>query len=184
VFSLACYELLKTRHPSQKCDRTVPQQFDYFLYQKNATHFFLDFGDSNSFDEFLNQYIYIPELNNEEYNITFIANNIYNCPDTAMKVLDVIPSSEIFIPNSFTPNNDGLNDLWGPVIIGSVKSYNLLVFNRWGEQIFRSTDKNIKWDGWYKDHPVQLDVYVYKLYVIFEQDEEIIERIGRVTVYH
>ena len=59
-----------------------------------------------------------------------------------------------FIPNSFTPNNDNDNDLFFPSIIGH-KSYNLKIYNRWGELIF---DKdNGTWNGeiWLKRHKLE-----------------------------
>jgi gliding motility-associated-like protein len=85
--------------------------------------------------------------------------------------------SAIYFPNAFTPNNDGINDRWGPKGIGIVQ-LEWTVWNRWGEMIFKSNDLDISpdkcniWDGTYvkrKDpnddfYYVQNDVYVYKAY--------------------
>jgi gliding motility-associated-like protein len=52
----------------------------------------------------------------------------------------------IFIPNSFTPNSDGINDVWYPEINGWTE-VETLVFNRWGEIIFSSSNPNLPWIG-------------------------------------
>lgn len=67
------------------------------------------------------------------------------------------------MPNAFTANNDGLNDkfYWLPVF---VKEFYLQIYNRWGELIFETKDKNQPWDGTYNGKNVPADVYFYKLF--------------------
>ena len=76
-------------------------------------------------------------------------------------LIDYCPTS-IFIPNAFTPNGDNKNDVF-KVSGANVKDFELLIFNRWGEQIFRSTDINQGWDGKVNGRMVQIDVYIWKL---------------------
>jgi gliding motility-associated-like protein len=64
----------------------------------------------------------------------------------------------IFAPNSFTPDADGTNDLWYP-ILQNVKSYTYTIYNRWGERIFTSTGDS--WDGTYNGNKCQMGVYTY-----------------------
>jgi gliding motility-associated-like protein len=66
-----------------------------------------------------------------------------------------------FIPSAFTPNNDGLNDVFKPVITGNFISYKLSVFNRWGEKIFESTDPGKGWDGTLKKEKLTTDVFIW-----------------------
>ncbi|MFT5765699.1 MAG: gliding motility-associated-like protein, partial [Saprospiraceae bacterium] len=64
-------------------------------------------------------------------------------------------------PNVFSPNGDGINDIFRPVSFCRLESYQLSVFNRWGEQLFVSTNAEDGWDGFYnKKKPIQ-GVYVY-----------------------
>ncbi len=70
----------------------------------------------------------------------------------------------LWVPNTFSPNNDGLNDVFRVAGI-SIKSISLYVFNRWGQQVFEGHDKNEGWPGTYKDKPVEQGVYYY--HVIF-----------------
>ncbi|MBK9759261.1 MAG: gliding motility-associated C-terminal domain-containing protein [Flavobacteriales bacterium] len=71
--------------------------------------------------------------------------------------------SEIFIPNSFTPDGDGLNEVFGPITTGNFKSFTFLIFNRWGENIFSSETPGGSWDGTLNGTMVQDGVYVWQL---------------------
>lgn len=69
---------------------------------------------------------------------------------------------ELYIPNSFTPNKDGKNDVFLPRGFG-VEGFEMLIFNRFGELIFQSTDLNLGWDGTYLGHSVMEGVYPYRI---------------------
>lgn len=69
----------------------------------------------------------------------------------------------VYIPNAFTPNNDALNNTFN-IIKSSVVSYQLEIFNRWGELLFATVDLDQGWDGTYLNKPAQDGVYVYRLY--------------------
>lgn len=101
-------------------------------------------------------------LNNPDNNMTKqnISNFMYDVFALSIKVEEVI--SEVYIPNVFSPNGDGFNDVF-LVRGGSFKSFNFKIFNRWGEQIFSSTDRTIAWDGTFKGKEVSSGVYVYQL---------------------
>ena len=68
----------------------------------------------------------------------------------------------VWVPNAFSPNNDGRNDFFKPEINCDIRNYSFSVFNRWGEMLFRTYDpENSGWDGSYKGNREQQDVYVY-----------------------
>jgi gliding motility-associated-like protein len=71
------------------------------------------------------------------------------------------PISTVFFPNTFTPNRDELNDLWGPVT-SNIEEIEWTIWNRWGEKIFHARDLNTKWDGNKKSATVPNGVYVYQ----------------------
>jgi gliding motility-associated-like protein len=80
----------------------------------------------------------------------------------------VIPNYDIFIPNSFTPNGDGNNDLFQ--IFGNLPALKFLaieIYDRIGEKVFESNDLRFTWDGNYKGRPAQPGVFVYTLRVGF-----------------
>lgn len=69
--------------------------------------------------------------------------------------------NDIYIPTAFTPNNDGLNDVFRPKTSLVLKKYSLLVYDRWGQKIFETTDINKGWDGDYKGAKENGNVFVW-----------------------
>jgi gliding motility-associated-like protein len=86
-----------------------------------------------------------------------------------------------FIPNSFTPNNDGRNDVFKPLVFGRVQIYEFTVYNKWGETIFKSNDINKGWDGTYKGLSQQSNVFVWTCKYQFENEPIKIEK-GKVLL--
>ena len=78
------------------------------------------------------------------YTIRYYITNLYGCTDSVVKQLNINPNYSTFVPNSFTPNNDGDNDVFSPVSTG-FNSYNMKIFDRWGGIIFDEDD--LAWDG-------------------------------------
>ncbi|MBL7955912.1 MAG: gliding motility-associated C-terminal domain-containing protein [Flavobacteriales bacterium] len=90
----------------------------------------------------------------------------------------------VHVPNSFTPNNDGLNDVFLPVIDGPLDSYQLEIFDRWGERIHSTNAREEGWDGAYSGVASQDGVYVWKLAfrVLAPEGVRSEARIGHVTL--
>ena len=80
--------------------------------------------------------------------------------DIQLKACEVCASEQVYVPDVFTPNNDGLNDNL-TFFLPKVLSYNLNVYNRWGSVIFSSTDLNQKWDGTYGGNPCETGDYTW-----------------------
>ena len=81
-----------------------------------------------------------------KYPVALVIKNSWGCMDTVIKVISVEPDFNVYIPNAFSPNGDGINDTFLPILRGT-KSYLLAIFNRWGNKIFETTDLNSGWDG-------------------------------------
>jgi len=114
-----------------------------------------------------------------DYNITTsdTINIAYiNC-DTVEKIIP-----DIYIPNSFTPNGDGKNDVFNIKTVYEFSEFKLSIYGRWGDLIFDSDDINKGWDGTFKGKPVPLGVYVYQLTAIIKDTGEQKKITGRVTV--
>ena len=88
------------------------------------------------------------------------------CTDTTSKIIH-IHKLEVYIPNMFTPNGDGINDAWKPVMREySRDGYKLSIFDRWGQVIFLTTDTEASWDGTVNGNPAAPNtVYAYQLTV-------------------
>ncbi len=70
----------------------------------------------------------------------------------------------VHVPNSFTPDNDGINDRFAPVLHGTVRTWTFLIFNRWGQPIFQSDSPDSSWDGTFQGQDVPVGVYVWDLH--------------------
>jgi gliding motility-associated-like protein len=120
------------------------------------------------------------------YDVTLIAQNEFDCTDTIVKTVMVQEELVFYIPNSFTPNGDGFNQMFMPVFTSGFNpsDYTLMIFNRSGTIIFESHDLTNGWDGKYKNEYVQEGLYIYK--VLFKelssQSDELEFRVGHVNM--
>ncbi|MEO8116984.1 MAG: gliding motility-associated C-terminal domain-containing protein, partial [Bacteroidota bacterium] len=94
--------------------------------------------------------------------------------------------NNIFIPNTFSPNNDGMNDAFYPRGTGLFSIKSIRIFNRWGEIVYSNNDvqPNVAgdgWDGMYKGKPAPSDVYVYVMEIVCE-NSKVIPVKGNVTL--
>ncbi len=100
-------------------------------------------------------------------SFTVIAQSVDGCLDTATLFVQVDPNlKDFFIPNSFSPNGDGTNDIF-KVYGSSVKDVTMRVYNQWGQLIFESQNASIGWDGTWNGRPQMVGVYVYVAQVTF-----------------
>ncbi len=106
-----------------------------------------------------------------KYNWFLIVTNNFGCKDTTNGTIVITETNQVYIPNSFTPNNDGRNDEFKPVI-AYYKTATLQLFDRWGNSIFITNDIEKGWNGNFKNSEVhcQIDTYIYKLNVTFMDD--------------
>ncbi len=72
------------------------------------------------------------------------------CITVDTQQVKTVPFVEIYVPNAFTPNRDGLNDLLHPILMGIKELRYFRIFNRWGQLLFESKDELTGWDGNYK----------------------------------
>lgn len=80
-------------------------------------------------------------------------------------VLDRCEEPYIFVPNAFTPNNDNQNDYW-KVWGNGIDEITVMVYDRWGEEVFATTDPTAVWDGTYKDKELPSDVYGFYVRIL------------------
>jgi len=117
-------------------------------------------GDGNTISN-ATQFIYAYS-DYGKYPVQLIVTNNYGCKDTATKVVTILPEFRFWVPNAFTPNGDGLNDDFLPIIIG-IEDYTLEIFDRWGERIFHTSNPKQGWNGYYKGELCKEDVYAWKI---------------------
>ena len=119
--------------------------------------------------------------NEGSYTLSLVSTNAAGCVDSSSRVITVISGLlEVSIPNSFTPNGDGYNDLFKPVLKG-LEEMNLIIFNRYGSQVASWKEGLINWDGSYSGAPSPDGVYFYVLQGKDYSGTDI-ERAGSITI--
>ena len=114
------------------------------------------------------------------YPVAMIATNIWGCNDTVIKSVLVDVDVELYVPNSFSPDGDNLNDVFQPKGFG-IKKYDFAVYDRWGQQVFRTSDFATGWDGSVNGKQSSDDVYVWRI-VAVDINGKVKELTGHVNV--
>ncbi len=150
----------------------APEVSISYMYKENRTLQFFshpspdvvsylwDFGDGQTSALQNPEHTY---LDSGYYNVMLVVTNEFGCTDTAFTVVYAYPDFRFFIPNTFTPNWDALNDIFSGLGLGFVK-YEMRIFNRWGQEIFYTNDIHRGWDGTDgKNGNCPIGVYAYKV---------------------
>ncbi len=150
-------------------------------HSTNAATWFWNFGDPNSLDTSSAHNPSHTYSDTGVYCITLIVTDAGGfCKDTSIHCLRVEAPFTFYIPNCFTPNADGKNELF----FGEgtyIKSFHILIFDRWGNKIFESYDIANGWDGKIGSNLAQEDVYVWKINIV-DTNNKTHKYVGRVTL--
>lgn len=141
-----------------------------------------DMGDNNTFDTYGVSYTY-----NEigAYTISLEVTDEAGCTDRTEKLIEVHEKMRFYLPNSFTPNGDGVNDVFLPVQM-EVKdgSYSMIIYDRWGGLVFKTQDLNIGWDGKVNGKLVEKGSMFTYFATYKDFDNQVYEKNGTVTVLY
>ncbi len=146
----------------------------------NQTNWNWFFNDSSGFTS-ANQNTFYMYQNAGTYPVAMIVKNGWGCADTVIKIITIGNEYNLYVPNAFTPDGDGLNDIFSPKGTGITK-YELTIFDRWGELLFTSNDFFKGWDGTFKGQPCKTDTYTWKINVN-DPESGAKEYVGHVTLY-
>ncbi|NTW31392.1 MAG: PKD domain-containing protein, partial [Bacteroidetes bacterium] len=150
-------------------------QFSYDINEEDGTCLFTDnsseaiqwnwvFGDKNMSKDKNPEHVYIAD---GIYNVQLNVSNASGCSDTSYKKISVKLKEQYSTPNSFSPNGDGLNDFFGPVINENMTSdgFEMNIYNKSGVLVFVTKDINIMWDGRIKGTSSYSEpgVYIWKI---------------------
>ncbi|MBP6334788.1 MAG: PKD domain-containing protein [Bacteroidia bacterium] len=130
---------------------------------ENAVSYFWDFGDGNTSTSATPIHAY---SENGTYEVLLTVNNKSSCTDSVrLNTIYEGPLGEmLFVPNSFTPNGDGLNDVFRISVFRPCEKYSITIFNRWGQVVFEEENAvDAIWDGTFKNSMAEEGVYVYLL---------------------
>lgn len=116
-----------------------------------------------------------------------IVQKVFNekgCFDTAMTVVMLMPENFVHVPDAFTPNNDQLNDEFRVAgLFRGMQAFNLKIFNRYGEQLFESSDPLYGWNGFKNNSGILAppDVYIYLIEYVDVRGEKFVKK-GNVSL--
>ncbi len=117
----------------------------------------------------------------QDYVVTIsMVNGSATCYGSATLHADVLPPPPVYVPNSFTPNGDGNNDVF-QIYGQGIKTVDLKIFNRWGELVYESNNQFDGWDGAYKGQVQLPQVFTYAVKIVFLNDKKT-DKKGTVTL--
>lgn len=133
------------------------------LSSNDVTNWFWTYGVNNEYSTNQNPYYSYPDTGN--YNVALLVANQFDCVDSIIKTVRINEITTLYIPNTFTPNADGINDVFR-IVGNEIETFELFIFNRWGEQLFKSQSLDNAWDG----KNAQTGVYSYKVTVKYKNN--------------
>ena len=172
-----CSILLETDGSKEiSWQRTIPfsmqniTRYEILALDENTQNFNSIYSN-NSFDNGQLE----PDLENFENDALFYIRAISdNGLESNSNIVSIPISSKIFIPTAFSPNNDGTNEYFE--VFGNTKtflSFEIFVYNKWGQIIYQSADKNFKWDGKFKGKAIPKGIYSYLIDGLSSRKESI-----------
>jgi len=133
-----------------------------------AIQWFYDFGDGGQSSSQSPSYQY---GQTGSYTVLQVVTDQFGCVDSAFQNILVNEGFAFFVPNAFSPNGDGKNDYFEVSGYGiDLNTFNMAVFNRWGDMVFKTTNINHMWDGGRSEakDPEDLRQNVYSYHITFK----------------
>ncbi len=160
-------------------DANTPFQFTNL--STNAVRYKWDFGDGDTVvtTDVLTPVSHLFNSSNT-FKVCLIAYNANGCTDTSCQMITAIVVPLADVPNAFSPNGDGTNDVVSVKAYGVAKM-NWNIYNRWGKLVFSSFNIKNGWDGRYEGVLQPQDVYAYKISITFT-DNTVFEKKGDITL--
>jgi gliding motility-associated-like protein len=140
------------------------------------------FGDGSSSNVESPEHIYQQPTRETSFRTQYTVTDSYGCQKSVTKPIIIYSSCTVFVPNAFTPNNDGLNDVFR--ILNGVKTenFNLKIFNRWGQPVFETKNWKQGWDGRYKGMLQPTGTFIWLMQYVDTRTKLPIERKGSFTL--
>jgi gliding motility-associated-like protein len=118
-----------------------------------------------------------------KYPVMLVSTTDKGCVDSVVKFIEVNEDFSVYIPNTFTPNGDGVNDVFMVKGTGmKIENYTMEIFDRWGTMLYSSKDITKGWDGSAKGAQLPIGAYIYKVKVIGANGQGKKEYVGHVTL--
>jgi len=156
---------------------------DFTNLSSDGTNYLWNFGiEGETSTEFSPSYMYPAAPNG--YEVELFVSNAFGCLDSITRIINIGSGITYYVPNSFTPNGDGINSVFIPVITEGLdlNEYELIIYNRWGEKVFETNEVTTGWDGTFNGKQVPTGTYVWDMRIkhLYGPDLEKVQ--GHVTL--
>ncbi|MEO8733166.1 MAG: PKD domain-containing protein, partial [Flavobacteriales bacterium] len=151
--------------------------FQFANTSTDAESYFWTFGDpgNSSSNEVSPTFTYTQVAC---YTVTLVASNTANCSDTTSAIVCVEDPFSLYMPNAFTQNGDGFNEVLLPITsVSDPKNFRMSIYDRWGGLVYTTTELYAGWDG----GTTEPGVYVWKIWITDAQGDDQ-EKVGSVTM--
>jgi gliding motility-associated-like protein len=164
--------------PNLPARLSIPIRVRFFNESKDADAYLWDFGDGNSSTDQNPEHTYTSVGN---FNVTLTVFKSSVCSASVVNGQFIISANNIlFIPNTFTPNNDAVNDEF-VISMTNIKTYRIQIFNRYGTPLFLSNDIFDHWKGLYNNEALPVGTYYYVIDAV-DYNSNIIKKSGSLTL--
>jgi gliding motility-associated-like protein len=140
------------------------------------------FGDGSLSNEASPKHSYLQPERQTSFGVRYTVTDSYGCKKTVTKSITIYSSCTIYVPNAFTPGNDGRNDVFRVLNAVKAENFALKIYNRWGQAIFETKDWKQGWDGRYKGQLQGTGTYVWTLSYRDTRSGERVQKKGTVTL--
>tara|TARA_B100001142_G_scaffold312723_1_gene348427 strand:+ start:21878 stop:27196 length:5319 start_codon:yes stop_codon:yes gene_type:complete len=138
----------------------INSEISFYNHSEGATSYFWDFDDGDYSVEEDPVYDF---RNTRDYNVSLTAVSDFGCESEIIKIINIYPEFTIFIPDAFTPDGDGINDVF-EVQGNKIAEFEMQVFDRWGGVVFESKSIDLGWNGAdYSGLLTDSGVYLYRI---------------------
>lgn len=162
----------------------IESTVEFYNESTGATNYYWSFGDGTDSITDENPIYEFDGITSASFNVELTAVSQYGCIDKIIHPVILSGQTIYYIPNTFTPNGDPFNNVFQPVFTSGFDPYDfqMVIYNRWGEQIFISNDAKGYWDGTYNGKIVEDGIYTWRIeYKSLGNDERTVIT-GNVTV--
>lgn len=149
---------------------------DQASYDVMYWRYYFGDGDASSLGSPVHSY---REFGN--YQVVQVVTNRFGCRDTAFRTVVVEPEFRFWVPNTFTPDQNNINEIFRPSVYG-VEEYTFQIYDEWGGRIFKTDDPSGGWDGTKDDLPCPQDVYIWRIVFTNQVTRKQEEHVGHVLL--
>ena len=139
-----------------------------------------DFGDGSILSDTISKLLHTYQ-DTGHYKVTLAVSNEFDCTDSIAYTIIIDPIFIIYIPDAFTPNNDGINDAFGPSVYG-ISKFEMKIYNRWGQVIYHTTEQDKPWNGTINNNETQAGAFTYSI-VVTDLKEKPHKFVGAFTLF-